>query len=167
MASNGYVTRPSSLSELMIQLESREKDAQNLNAFYVIALGATAGWDEESIRYISASSRGTSYQHRLLAPLLVDMHKAQLHYNTLDQRLQGFIDLFRLADEAEEILHIKEWITETIANDFRSGVTLQEVAATLGVPAPLVLQAFQQLADQPGYRQMTDEKVGPMLVVTT
>lgn len=165
MASDGYVTQPTPLAELMAQLESREKEARSLKAFYVVALGATAGWDDESIRYVSASPEGTSYQHRLLAPLLVDLHKAQLHYNTLDQRLQGFIDLFRLADEAEEILRIKDWIKATIAADFRSGINLQEVTSTLGVPAPLVLQAFHQLAEQPGFRQMSDEKMGPMLIV--
>jgi len=166
MTSAGYVTRPTSLSELMGHLEVREKEAHQLNAFYAVALGATAGWDEESIRYISASPQGTSYQHRLLAPLLVDLHQAQLHYNVLDQRLQGFVDLFRLADEAEEVLRIKQWIEETIVNDFRSGITLQEVSTTLDVPISLTLQAFQQLAAQPGFRQMTDDEVGPMLIVT-
>jgi excisionase family DNA binding protein len=165
MTSAGYASQPTPLSELMAHLEEREKEAHKLNAFYVVALGATAGWDEESIRYISASPQGTSYQHRLLAPLLVDLHQAQLHYNALDQRLQGFIDLFRLADEAEEVLRIRQWIEETIANDFRSGITLQEVAATLGVQPPLALEAFQQLANQPGFRQMTDKDAGPMLIV--
>ncbi len=165
MTSLGYVTRPSTLPELMAQLEAREKEARRLNAFYVAAFAATAGWDQECIDYIVANPQGTSYQHRLLAPLLVDLHKAQLYYNELDTRLQGFIDLFRLADEAEEVLRIKQWIEETIANEFRSGMTLQEVATTLGVPTPLVLQAFQQLAQGDGFRQITDEEVGPMLLV--
>jgi len=162
----GHVTTPTSLSELMAYLDTLEKEARELDAFYVVSLGATAGWSEESVKYISSSPKGDSYQHRLLAPLLVDLHHARLHYNTLDKRLQGFIDLFRLADEAEEVLRIKQWIEETIANDFRSGITLQEVADTLDVPIPLVLQAFQQLDQQTGFRQMSDKDVGPMLVVT-
>jgi len=63
------------------------------------------------------------------------------------------------------VLRIRQWIEETIANDFRSGITLQEVAATLGVQPPLALEAFHQLANQPGFRQMTDKDAGPMLIV--
>jgi hypothetical protein len=165
LARTGHVTRPTSLAELMGFLNEREKEARGLNAFYVLALGATAGWDEESVNYVIASPQGVSYQNQLLVPILVDLHQAQIHYNTLDKRLQGFISLFRLADEGEEVLRIKEWIQQTIANDFRNGMTLQEVVTTLDVPAPLVSQAFQQLAQKAGFRQLIDADAGPMLIV--
>ena len=165
MVREGSATKPTSLNELMLILNEREEEIRSHKAFYVLALGATAGWDEESIRYISASPQGTSYQNQLLVPVLVDLHQAQIYYNTLDKRLQGFINLFRLADKGEEVLRIKKWIQQTIDKDLRTGITQQEVVATLDVPAPLVAQAFKQLAAKAGYRQLHDKNAGPMLIV--
>jgi len=161
----GHVTAPTSIAELMVLLNARQTEAEQANALLVQAIAATAGWDQESIDYISASSEGRSYRHRLLLPVLVDLNTTRLHYNATDKRLQGFVGLFRLAGEAEEILRVQQWIEATIEGDYRSGVTLPEVIETLGVSAAQARRAFQQLATQPRFRLLTDADTGEMLVV--
>ena len=164
-ARDGFVTQPTSVAELMAALTNRQMEAEEHDAFFVLALAATAGWDNESIAYISANAEGRSFRHRYLLPILVDLHTAQLHYNKTDARLQGFTGIFHLPNEAEEILRIQQWIDLSINTDLRSGFTLNEIAETLGVRPALVRKAFQQLATQPRYRQLTDANDGDMLVL--
>ncbi len=159
-----YVTQPAGLPDLMALLHARQAEAEQANALFVLALAAPSGWDAASAAYIGPSAEGRSYRHRLLLPLLVDLHTANLHYNTADERLRGVAGLFRLADEGEEMLRVQEWIKSTLDREFRSGIAADEVVETLGVGAPLVLRTFQQMAQDPPYRFVEGSGGGMLLV---
>lgn len=163
----GHTSAPATLADLMIQLHERQKQAEQANNLYVFALAATSGWDQDAVDHIAASVSGQSYRHRLLLPLLVDLHRATLHYNTTDDRLKGFASLFRLAQESEDLLRVQQWIETRIKTEYRTGLTLNEVARQLGVSPGLVRRTFQQMAADPRYRFVADEATGGMLITNT
>ncbi len=164
-AADKAITQPASRKELMLRLDMCEREAIEHDAFYVVALAATAGWDEKSIRLINTNTSGRSYQHRLLAPLLVDLETNRIYYNEADERLHGFRHLLRLADEAEELLRIRKWIEKMLTTEFRTSVAKQEVVDALGVTPEQVLQVFNDLSKQSRYRQTTHKTAGPVIYV--
>ena len=160
----GWVTQPAAVAELMDLLHSRQAEAEQANALFVLALAATSGWDAASAAYVGASAEGRSYRHRLLLPLLVDLHTTSLHYNTADERLRGVAGLFRLTDEGEEMMRVRQWAQAAFDVEFRSGVAVDEAAEALGVSAALVLRSFRQMAQNPKYR-FSDDSGGMLMVV--
>ena len=132
----------------------------------MVALAATAGWDQESVQYMSASSKGRSFWHRLLLPLLVDLHTARLYYNTADQRLRGLAGIFNLTREVEEVLRVAKRIEEKIEAEHRQGgVTLSEIVEQFNEDPTLVLRAFEQLAEENRYRFVADKGTGGLLLL--
>lgn len=163
-AQKGLVTGPTRLSTLLAALSEREKAAEQQNWAWVVALAATSGWDDESIAYVAASPEGRSYRHRLLLPILVDLHASRLHYNIVDERIRGVVELFSPAREAEEMLRLRRWIEEKLEAEHRIGLTLGEVVEELGLSAPFVQRTFQQMAQEPRYRFVPDKNGGGMLI---
>ena len=164
--SRKLVTEPSPLPVLMAHLNARQWEAEQANALFVSALAATAGWDQESVRYIAASPDGRSYRHRLLLPVLVDLHTGQLTYNSTDERLKGFAGLFNLAREVEQVLRVRRLVEGKIEAEYRrGGVTLNEIVEELREDPALVRQAFDQLTQDHRYRFVPDKDTGGMLLI--
>jgi hypothetical protein len=164
---HGLVTGPAPLSWLMTHLQARQEEAERTDAALVLALASTGGWDQASLDYVGADASGRGYRHRLLLPVVVDLHTAQLHYNATDERLQGLIGLFRLTTEAEEVLRVRQWIEATLQAEHRSGLTLREVTDALAVSPALVQQTFQQMAQDQHYRFVPDHETGGVLMSKT
>lgn len=164
--SRKLVTEPSALALLMTHLNVRQMEAEQTNTLFVTALAATAGWDQDSVRYVAASPEGRSYRHRLLLPVLVDLHTGQLTFNHTDERLKGFVGLFNLAREVEQVLRVRRLIESKIeAEHRRGGVTLSEVVEEFREDPALVRQAFDQLAQDYRYRFVADKDTGGMLLI--
>jgi hypothetical protein len=150
----------------MTHLTMRQMEAEQANALFVTALAATAGWDSESVRYIAASAEGRNYRHRLLLPILVDLHSGELTYNHTDERLKGFVGLFNLAREVEQALRVRRLIEGKIEAEYRrGGVTLNEIVDEFREDPALVRQAFDQLTQDRRYRFVPDKDTGGMLLV--
>jgi excisionase family DNA binding protein len=164
--SRKLVSEPSPLPVLMTHLNMRQLEAEQANALFVTALAATAGWDAESVRYIAASPEGRNYRHRLLLPILVDLHSGELTYNHTDERLKGFVGLFNLAREVEQVLRVRRLIESKIEAEYRrGGITLNEIVEEFREDPALVRQAFDQLTQDRRYRFVPDRDTGGMLLV--
>ena len=155
-AREGWVTGPTRLSTLLALLSERQEAAERDGYAWVVALAATSGWDDESVAHVAASPEGRSYRHRLLLPLLVDLHSSQLYYNIADERMKGIVELFKPTREAEELLRLRHWIEAKLDAEHRTGLTLQEVVDGSGLSAPFVQRVFQQMAQEPHYRFQPD-----------
>jgi excisionase family DNA binding protein len=162
----GMVTTPSNLTTLLAHLQARIDEVEQTDNLLVVALAATAGWDQESVQYVSANLEGRSFWHRLLLPLLIDLQAARLHYNVADQRLRGFVGIFTLTVQEEEVRRVAELIKEKIKAEHRqSGVTLNEIIQQFNENPGLVRRAFERLAEESCYRLMPDQQTGGILLL--
>ena len=159
----GFVTRPTSMSELFELLSRGIGRAEASGSLTVLGLAATAGWDEEAVTLIKGDGAGRRpFYHRLVAPVLVDLATEAIVFNQTDSRLLKLAPLFspEMAIDVVQALMAK---VEALLQTDRSGVWLNELAEQYQVPAEVVGEAFDRLAAGKGY-QVTGEKADRMIM---
>ncbi len=157
----GFDTRPASLAELLHLLEQSIDLAEDADAIYAVGIGATSGWAREAVNYIRPDGKGQSFSHRLVLPVLVDLHSGGLVYDELDRRLAPLVSLFQPRLSTEQVAAVATHIQKELRSS--SAVPLEEVREAMGVSPEVVQDAFKQLVSNGGYQLDDIEGIGVVL----
>ena len=160
---DGFDTQPATLEELHTRLQQASEFAEANKTAVILGLAATAGWEPAAVNLISADVRGGSFTHRLVMPCLIDLVRGTVTYNTLDERLTPFVNLFTPVLAGEEIERIVHYIEEALL--LRESLSLEDVAQTAAATEEHARKAFERLARTGKYEVQDIERVG-MVIVT-
>jgi hypothetical protein len=148
----GFVTRPTTHTELFELLSRAIGRAEAEDSLAVVGLAATAGWEEEAAALVQGAGTGQRpFYHRLVAPVLVDLEGDALLFNRTDERLDHLAPLFSPEMGLDRIQAAMAAVAE-LFNTGRTGVLQSEIAERERVPVDEVAAAFDRLVASGDYR---------------
>jgi excisionase family DNA binding protein len=160
----GFVTQPSSHTELFEQLRRAIDRAEAADSLTVLGLAATAGWGEEAVALIQGQGPAARpFYHRLVAPVLVDLANEALAFGRTDERLDQLADLFSPEVAVDVIQEVMD-VVETLFRKGRTGILMSEIMERDRRSAGEVTAAFDRLAATGAYRVQDIDKQDRLLL---
>jgi len=157
---------PAALEDLIVEIDSFEEQHRKLRAAIVAGLASPTGWEASAVDYIVGVGRGDTYRNLAVRIVLVDLRTDTLYYDRFDEVTPGFAALFALATDAENIATIQDQLKAAVDSSRSRGVVLGELATALAVSQELALEAGRRLESAGGYRLISDDAQGFILVQT-
>jgi hypothetical protein len=99
----GFDTRPLGLEELTGLLNEYLRTAERTRTAYVVGLASPTGWEPQALDFVASSQVGKAFSHPLVMVCLIDLPQMSLSYDENDQRLRGFVAIFRPLLFEEEV----------------------------------------------------------------
>lgn len=147
----GYDTQPATLQEMLAWLEEKRAIVETSNFCHLSGMASTTGWESEAIEFITGGATSAGFSHRLLLPVLIDLHSGQVYSNPADERLEPLLSLFVPLLPGEQVQRVIDYVRGQIALSMRS-LAAETVSRALSVDPDIVTCAFQKLAQEGNYR---------------
>ena len=122
---------------------SVETPDENAGNFRLVLLASSTGWDD-SARAAITGENSFPFTHRLALLYLFDMERSDLVYNTNDDRLHRYSELFTLALGGKELIEIIQQVKNLMG--VHDSLTLEEAQKTLPFYPEKIKCAFEKMA---------------------
>jgi hypothetical protein len=109
-AENGFDTRSVTLSELLSVLTRYIDSAELGNYFHVLGIASVTGFDKRVFEHVNSGDFHNNFISRYVSLCLVDLETGEVFYNESDERIKGYIDLFKPVFDEEKVRAIKEYV---------------------------------------------------------
>ena len=148
----GFVTQPTSHTELFERLGRAIDRAEAADSLTVLGLAATAGWEEEALTLVQGDGAPRRpFYHRLVAPMLVDLASDSVVYNHTDERLDPIVPLLSPEIALDVVQDVMASVEELLSSG-RTGILLSEIVERNRVSETEVAVAFERLVASGEYR---------------
>lgn len=159
----GFVTQPTSLTELFEMLSQAIRRAEAENSLIVLGIAATTGWEQEAITLVVGGEDGQRpFHHRLVAPVLVDLAGDHLIWNRTDTRLDRLAPLLSSEMDMDVVQGLMDAV-ERLFRTGRTGVLQSEMVERGRAPVEAVAAAFDRLAASGDYEVKELDKAERMI----
>ncbi len=149
--SDGFDTAPFGADELLDKLQEYIAVADGAGAIVVVGLAATTGWDSEAVEIVRGRSRGEGWANQKVWPFLIDLETREVFFSSAAERLEDYLELFRLPLPEEEVRAAEKYIRDSLSRYSSPALSAEEIQNTLGVSSGAVLTAFQRLVASGGF----------------
>lgn len=140
----GFDTVRATLSEFLMLLSRSIERAEMGKYLHVIGIASPTGWDERVISEIRSSEFAHNYVSRYVSVCLIDSVTGDVYYNDADDRIAGYIDLFKPEFERERVERIKNEIRRRM--ELKDYAVLEDILSETGEERAIVNKAFYDLA---------------------
>jgi hypothetical protein len=109
-AESGFDTRSVTLSELLSVLTRYIDSAELGNYFHVLGIASVTGFDKRVFEHVNSGDFHNNFISRYVSLCLVDLETGEVFYNESDERIKGYLDLFKPVFDEEKVRAIKEYV---------------------------------------------------------
>jgi len=162
MVKQQYDTEPLGDDFLLPLLTRYTEDLDKAQIFRIFLLASTTGWSENAKQLIQGGKIGTAFLHRRALVYLYDLEKGEMIFNSKDDRLSGYAELFTPTLPDEELDEVKKAIEEELIT--YDSLALKLAIEILPYKRSMIEAAFQKMAETGNFKIIELPQAGVALV---